>query len=167
MRKQLVPWLEIILIILPEEDGFSLHFFAFLSSQIVNSNLCNFNNTLFQVILNTYDDGGFVCPGLSRSPGCQIQCRLNYEPLSLGTFWFLAVYFQTNYNCSPIVFQLIALMIPFLSFKTFIGFVQNQNRWKVSVRCYSLVLLDLASGSTWKTTNLALEDSIIDSSKWK
>ena len=44
--------------------------------------------------MTSYDDNGFRCDGgggESGQAGCQLQCYINYEPVSVGTFWVVAV----------------------------------------------------------------------------
>ena len=49
--------------------------------------------------MTSYDDNGFRCDGgggESGQAGCQLQCYINYEPVSVGTFWVVAVSIRTS-----------------------------------------------------------------------
>ena len=66
-----------------------------------------------------YEDGGLSsCAGKNANqPGCMIQCQLNFEPVSLATFWLTSLF---------------AVMLPFALFRMFLNFIRVKNQYRVS-----------------------------------
>jgi len=65
-----------------------------------------------QIMLKSYDGRGApFCVGEDQ-PGCEMQCIINYEPVSLGIFWAVS---------------LISVMVPFLIFNMALNFIKNKN----------------------------------------
>ena len=86
--------------------------------------------------MTSYDDNGFRCDGgggESGQAGCQLQCYINYEPVSVGTFWVVAVssdLSRIRLQHKP-NFQLIVLLLPCVIFNMLVQFIQSQNEYKV------------------------------------
>ena len=84
--------------------------------------------------MTSYDDNGFRCDGgggESGQAGCQLQCYINYEPVSVGTFWVVAVSSDLSRIRHKRIFQLIVLLLPCVLFNMLVQFIQSQNEYKV------------------------------------
>jgi len=71
-----------------------------------------------QVIGDAYgDEDSFVCDAVDKklAPGCYNQCYMHYAPVSLASFWIIS---------------LMILLLPSLLFKWFIGWTQNNAKFR-------------------------------------
>ena len=101
--------------------GLSAHPFDYLLLFKVY-NIVFFQELSILVVVDTYgDEYNFQCASITK--GCKNQCYMHYAPISLASFWTLAVSLIISKWSRFLTFKMFTLMAPFLFFNNLLKWV--------------------------------------------